>query len=359
MFSKKIISIGLIICLAIPAFAARDNYNLGWKEFNDNNRAKAREYFESAVKSEPESKSEALLSLVLLDWFESKDKNAFSRFQEFYQSTDNPYPYLYAVFSMPFMNPRQILTASEAGFFEKIVNDPKMHGTLKAMLYQKLGEQYMNCNDFQKSQKVFEQMGAITQWQVLGSFDNISGSGFDKNWGAVENGAPGSKFKNKVEADITWYTPLANKPDGWFAFDYYFPLNNIIVYAQSFIQSPDEREVIMRTGTSGSLKIWINDVQIADIQEERNCDLDVYGYKVKLNKGINRILVQLGQSEITSANFLMRFTDNDGKPVAGLSNSAKYSEYTKSQAKPSNDLLPFFSGSIFSGKDKTRSQQST
>ena len=352
MILKRIVFIGLIISLTVPVFAARENYNRAWKEFNENNRTKAREYFETAVKSEPESKSEALLSLVLLDWFESKDKDAFNRFQEFYQTTDNPYPYLYAVYSLPFMNSPQVSSPAEIGFFEKIVVDPKMHGTLKAMLYQKIGDHYMSCNDFQKSKKAFEQMGAISQWQVLGSFENISGSGFDKNWGAVEKAVPGSKFKNKVEAEVSWYTPLANKPDNWFYFNYYFPLDNVIVYAQSFVQSADEREVVLRTGTSGSLKIWINDAQISDIQEERNCDLDIYSYKVKLNKGINRILVQIGQSEITSANFLMRLTDVDGNPVSGLTYSANYSEYTKSNAKASNDLLPFFAEAFFEEKIK-------
>ncbi len=352
MFSKKITSIILIICFAIPAFSARDNYNQAWKAFNDNNRTKAREYFEIAVTSEPESKSEALLSLVLLDWFESKDKDAFNRFQEFYKTCDNPYPYLYAVYSLPFMSPTKILSGSEIGFFEKMANDRRMPGTLKAMLYEKIGEHYMNCNDFQKSDKAYKQMGAISQWQVLGSFDNISGSGFDKNWGAVEKSAPSSKFRNKVEAEISWYTPLANKPNNWFSFDYYFPIDNVIAYAQSFVQSPDDREVIMRTGTSGSLKIWVNDAQVTDIQEERNCDLDIYAYKIKLNKGNNRILVQIGQSEISSANFLMRLTDNDGNTISGLTYSANYSEYTKSGDKASNNPLPFFAETFFQEKIK-------
>ncbi|MDR3062374.1 MAG: hypothetical protein LBU57_09740, partial [Dysgonamonadaceae bacterium] len=353
MFSRKILSLSFIFCLVSSlAFGSRDNYNKAWEEFNNNHRDKAREYFETSVKSEPESKSEALLSLALLDWFESKDEAAFIRFQEFYQSCDNPYPYLYAMYSLPFMSPKKILSPSEIGFFEKIVSDPKMHGTLKAMLYQKIGEHYMNCNDFRKSEKSFEQMGAINQWQVLGSFDNISGSGFDKDWGVVDKGTPGSRFKNKVEATISWYTPLANKPDNWFYFDYYFPLDNVIVYAQSFIQSPEDRDIVLRTGTSGSLKIWVNDALVANIPEERNCDLDIYSYKIKLNKGNNRILVQIGQSEISAANFLMRLTDTGGNPVPGLGYSANYSEYTKSKDKASNELLPFFAEVFFQDKIK-------
>ncbi len=349
---KRIIFLSISILSFVSAFASRENYKKGWEAFNNNDRKQAREYFGSAVKSEPDSKSEALFCLALIDWFESKDKSAFSRFQEFYTSTDNPYPYLYAVFSLPFMNPRDILQPDELAFFEKIVQDTKMHGTLKAMLYQKIGDHYLACNEFLKANKAFSQMGALNQWQVLGSFDNISGSGFDKDWGAVSKNTSGAIFKNKVAADISWYTPLANKPNNWFYFDYYFALDNVIVYAQTFVQSPEEKEVVLRTGTSGSLKIWMNDAQIASVSEERNCDLDIYTYPVKLNKGLNRILIQVGQSEISSANFLMRLTDQDGNPVAGLGQSATYGEYARSSAPFSNNLLPFFAEEFFKGKIK-------
>ena len=114
------------------------------------------------------------------------------------------------------------------------------------------------------------------------------------------------------------------------------------MYAQSFVTSPVEQEVYLRAGTSGSLKIWVNDALVSTVSEERNCDMDIYGYKIKLNKGANRLLVQIGQSEITEANFLIRLTDADGNPVPEITNTATYTEYVKSTALPTNDMLPFF-----------------
>ena len=349
-------SVGLFIfsfLLLVPAISFssnKENYNKAWTEFSNNNRKEARQYFERAVASEPDSKAEAFLSLALLDWSESKDKDAFVHFQKFYESSSYPYPYLYAVYSLPFMNPRRILTAEQLKFYEKIVNEPEMNGTLKAMIYQKLGEHYMGCNNFKKSNELFSRMGALTKWQVLGSFSNISGSGFDKDWGAVKNAKTDYTFKNSVNADVKWYTPSANKPDNWFYFDYYFDLNSIIAYAQTFVDSPVEQEVYLRTGTSGSLKIWVNDAQIATIPEERNCDLDIYVYKTKLNKGANRILIQIGQSEISAANFLLRLTDANGNPVSGLSHSDVFSAYTTSENQPANNILPFFAEEYLQNK---------
>ncbi|MCL1941947.1 MAG: DUF3857 domain-containing protein [Candidatus Azobacteroides sp.] len=340
----------LFQAVTLSVFAQRGNYNKGWEAFNKNDRREARNYFNSAVETEPESKAEAYLSLALLDWCESKEIDAFSDFQKFYTASENPYPYLYAVFSLPFMNPSSVMTDAQFAFFQKIWKDPKMNGTLKAMVSQKIGQHYMDCNNFAKAKEFFSGMNTLNNWQVLGVFDNISGSGFDKDWGAVSKATPESVFKNKTDAEVKWYVPSANKPDNWFYFDFYFRLNGVIVYAQTFVNSSADREVYLRAGTSGSLKIWINDALLSSIPEERNCDLDIYAYKVNLNKGVNRILVQIGQSEISAANFMIRLTDADGNPVDGITSSATYSDYQKSVNQQLNDILPFFAEEYFERK---------
>ena len=109
----------------------------------------------------------------------------------------------------------------------------------------------------------------------------------------------------------------------------------------------------MRTGTSGSLKIWVNDVLTTSVSEERNCDLDIYISKIKLNKGFNRILVQIGQNEISNANFLLRLTDENGNQITGISSQPEYAAYQKSAEKNDNpELLPFFAEEYFIEKIK-------
>lgn len=328
-----------------------NDYDKGWSEFNNNNRVEARKYFQQAINNS-DTKAKAYLSLSLLDWSEYRFDDAFVSFTKFYDTSDNPYPYLYAMYSLPFMNQFKVLPKAELTFWEKVVEDPKMNGTLKAMIYSKLGDHYQACNNTKKSKELFSKMGALNNWQVLGSFENISGSGFNKNWGALEKAKPTDVFKDQVEADVRWYTPPVNKPNNWFYFDYYFRLNSVIVYAQTFVTSDKEQDVYFKTGTSGSLKIWLNDVQIASIPEERNCDLDIYGYKAHLNKGVNRILVQIGQSEISGANFMLRITDEQAHPVQGITHSPVYADYSKSTASNSNDILPFFAEEYLNQKIK-------
>ena len=327
--------------------ANNQDYNKGWTAFSNNDRAAARNYFETAAANDPANKADALLSLCLLNWSEGKNRSAFNYFQKFYYESQHPNEYLDAFFLLPFLYGSQILTDAQLKFYETIVNDPKMNGTMRAMLYQHLGDHYSACNNRKKSEELYAKIGAISRWQVLGSFDNISSSGFTKDWGVVTKNQQSQIFKNKENADVTWFTPLAERPDRWFDFDNYFQLDDVILYAQTFLSSPVEQEVIMRVGTSGSLKVWVNDVEVMSIPEERNCGIDIYACKVKLNKGGNRMLVQIGQSEINNANFLLRLTDKNANPIPGLSNTPDYTAYTKATADTQPDLILFFAEDFF------------
>lgn len=355
MFTKRFLLSTLTTLLLVNTLIAGTftNYQKGWDAFLKNDRKTARTAFNEAAKASA-TKADALLSLSLLDWMEEKDDSAFVHFQSFCQASTDPYPYIYAYFSTPFtFASRDYIEPEKVAFLEQLATDPKLNGTLKAMVDGQLGYYYQFMKDRTKAMDFFAKMGAIKHWQVLGSFDNISGSGFAKDWNAVAKAQATDIFKNKVGATTKWYTPPYNKPDNWFYMDYYFNLNNTINYAQSFIDSPTTQEVYMRTGTSGSLKIWVNDALVASVPEERNCDLDIYGYKIKLNKGANRILIQIGQSEISGSNFLMRLTDADGNPIQGLIDKANYAPYTKDESHSSYTMLPFFAEKTLEGKVQT------
>lgn len=334
------------------SFASKADYDKGWVEFTKNNRVEARKCFEQALLDNA-TKADAYLSLCLLDYSEGKNESAFDHIQKFYENSTDPYPYLYAFMTQPFMsNGGGYLDARRLKFFEGIVADPKMNGTLRTVIYEKLGEYYEYVNNFKKSKEYFDKMGTFKNWQVLGTFDNTSSSGFNKDWSAISNATTNDAFKSKVGAEVKWYTPGANRNNNWFYLDYYFSLDGTIVYAQTFVDSPIDQEAYVRVGTSGSLKTWINDALVLSVVEERNCDLDIYSQKIKLNKGANRVLVQVGQSEISKSNFLLRITDAEGNPIAGLKDQASYVAYTKSKETGEASLLPFFAEQYFETKVK-------
>lgn len=323
------------------AASANESYNKAWEEFFKNNRTEARKHFTESIKVQ-QTKADAYLGLAILDWTESKEEAAFENIRNFYQASEQPDAYLYGLYTTPFtFSSNDVLENQKVEFLEEISGKP-MHGTLQAMIDITLGKHYMGCRNFEKAEELFGKPGAIKNWQILGTFDNISGSGFDKDWGAVKYAQAKDKFANDTGANINWYSPGLNKADGWFDFTYYLAANNVIAYAQTFVDSPEAQDVYLRIGTSGSLKVWVNDVLVGSVVDERNCDMDVYNLKTKLNKGSNRILLQLGQSEISELNFLLRITNENGNPINGISDKAEYGKYAKSTSTSSNDLLPFY-----------------
>lgn len=343
----------LLWCLLTlkPAFASKEDLTAGWQAFNDNNRTKAKELF-SKAEADAQTKAEASLALAMLAWSEDKEDDPFTLFNNFFTASDNPYPYLYALWSSPLVF-EGVGKKNEAQlkFLKNLLNDPKANGTLKAMAHSMLGKHYESIGDFKKMEEEFASIGSIEKWAIVGTFDNTSGSGYNKDFGALTNAKEDAVFKNKVNADVKWYTPPHFRADRWFDFEYYFPISYSVMYAQTFLNSDIDQDVFLRSGNSGSLKIWVNDKLVTDVSEERNCDMDIYINNIKLRKGYNRILVQIGESETDNANFLIRVTDKDGNPIKGLSTSTTYQAYPKS-AEYTVTSYPVFAEEFFENKLK-------
>lgn len=118
--------------------------------------------------------------------------------------------------------------------------------------------------------------------------------------------------------------------------------SNSIVYAQSFVNSETDQDVIFSVGVSGSLKAWVNDALVLSVEDERNCGIDLYAAKVKLNKGANRILIQLGASEVSASNFYARFIDEQGNPIQSLAHTHEYADYQKNNSATMPQMLEFY-----------------
>src|SRR5690606_17241703 len=131
--------------------------------------------------------------------------------------------------------------------------------------------------------KAFNKIGAIENWSVVGEFENISASGFDKNYAALKQPGTDAVFSNRYGAQVKWFSPAVARKDKWFDLTYYFNPFDAVVFSQTFINSPVEQEIQLRAGVSGSIKVWLNDQNVIAVPEERNNDLDSYITTAKLH----------------------------------------------------------------------------
>jgi tetratricopeptide (TPR) repeat protein len=320
----------------------------GWDAFKTNDLKKARKHFEAATRGS--DKAEAFLMLSVLDNIDKTADESFIHFQQFFESSSNPYPYLFALWSTGSLNyGRGLMTKEQVPFFELLAEDPKTPGTIRSMANQTLGSHYEDVGDFKKAHAAYDQVGSVTTWSAVGEFENISESGFNKNYDPITKPKSTETFTNKKNAPVKWFVLPAYRNDRWVDFEYHFFTTNSIIYAQTFVTSSGAKDVQLRLGTSGSIKLWLNDRLIFEEREERNNDMDTYIIRAKLSSGKNRILVQLGSSEIDQSNFLLRITDEKGENIPGLQFDATGTSY-KEAASFEPEVLPVFAEAYFTNQ---------
>lgn len=293
----------------------------GWDYFAKNNYKLAEQQFKKALNGS--QKAEAHLALSLVGAATGNDEMSSTNHLQFFKTAKNPEPYIDGLWSLF----RGIRTETELAFLNELVNSE--NGRLQAKANQTLGYHFRATNKLPKSTEHFAKIGSVRTWQVVGEFENVSESGFDKEHGPLQHPEASYAFKNKYNADVRWFDIKDGLYNGWIDLEYFFIGSNSIVYAQNFCNSPKEQEVQFRVGTSGSVKVWLNDQLMFSESEERNNGLDTYVFTAKLMKGYNRILIQIGCSEIDDSNFMLRITDSKGIPVEGLTYTTTKKNYPK------------------------------
>jgi hypothetical protein len=350
---RKIILIVLFVFVSIDGRAeAYKELLLGWENLAKNNFAEVENHFLSATK-DTATRDDAWLSMVFYHLSIHKNDLAFVDFNNFLKTCADPQS---AIFAFENIGIQQSLSVDQRiAYYESIVQMPSTNETIKSMAYERLVFFYEEKREFNKMKDAGDKIGCILNWQLLGTFDNLSGGGYSEDFGAVKHPEQNYKFVDKNGAPISWFNLLPDRirNDKWIDFDYYFYINNAIGYAQTFATVQEDLECQLRLGTSGSYKVWINDVLIMGEEEERNNDLDTYISTIKLSKGVNRILIQIGASEINKLNFMCRLTDVKGKAINNFSLSTDYTPYNKTYDFKGN-IIPIFSEEYY--KDKISRQ---
>jgi tetratricopeptide (TPR) repeat protein len=327
---RKLLLFSFSLFVALAVTAQQSKLDEGWQNFNNNNSKKAIDLFkEAATNTETAEKANIALCLIYSD--KGYAEEALQSFQNFYKISTNPYPYMNVLWQTAAVaNGGGKKDKNRLKFLKSLLKDPKLPGQLKARLHNTLGDHFEALGKFKDAKKEFAQIGSITNWMCVGSFENISASGFDKEYDPIKMPKTDAKFKNKLGADVSWFKLYDVRLDRWVDLEYYFYAGNSVIYSQNFVNSPTEQKVQLRFGVSGSIKVWLNDQLVMSEVEERNNDFDSYWVETTLKKGYNRILVQIGESEADNSNFLMRITDENGNNIEGLTfEDNTYKDYDK------------------------------
>lgn len=177
--------------------------------------------------------------------------------------------------------------------------------------------------------------GFLSQWKIIGPFDNKEEKGFAVAYTPETEMAEGKAVSTDAEYDgqlgkVQW-KPVATEDD-FGVVDIAKQIENFkgsVMYATTTWTSDKAQQVEIRLGTPNAWKLWVNGKLVFEREEyHRSSAMDQYKVPVALTAGENVILFKVCQNEQTQEwaqryQFQLRICDGTGSAVLPKTTTAQ------------------------------------
>ena len=177
-----------------------------------------------------------------------------------------------------------------------------------------------------------EHFGFLTEWKVIGPFDNRKLVGFDKVYAPETELKLDSELEGQ-EGKVAW-GDISTKDD-FGIIDIaksIAPHKGAVMYLTTNFQADRNRDVELRFGTPNAWKVWVNGKLLFGRDEyHRGMAIDQYAVPVRVKTGQNVILLKLCQNEQKDSwaqryQIQMRVCDSSGIAVRSVAARAADTE---------------------------------
>lgn len=177
--------------------------------------------------------------------------------------------------------------------------------------------------------------GFLSQWSIVGPFDNKEGKGFATAFGpeldlnAGRDPDPVAEYDGQL-AKVKWQ-PIATTDD-YGVVDIAKQIENYkgsLMYATTTWTSDQDQQVEIRLGTPNSWKLWVNGKLVFEREEyHRSSQLDQYRVPVALKAGKNMLMFKVCQNEQTQDwaqryQFQIRICNSTGSAILSATSAAR------------------------------------
>jgi hypothetical protein len=168
---------------------------------------------------------------------------------------------------------------------------------------------------------IVQHFGLLTNWRVIGPFDNRGTTGFDVVYPPEEKLDFSAEYQGQL-GPVRWKEYVAQSEDG--RFDIGKLIENYkgsAMYAATTFASDREQEVEFRLTTKNAWKLWLNgELLFAREEYHRGIRFDQYRVRGTLKPGENVILLKILQDEqepdwAQDYHFKLRVTDFSGRAI--------------------------------------------
>ncbi len=159
------------------------------------------------------------------------------------------------------------------------------------------------------------QSGFIVRWWLLGPLPNPNNRAFDQAF-IDETGVPNLSEPVRLDRrQLRWQEYRTIDPQGIVDLTRVFrQTTDVACYAYTEFVVENETEAELRVGSDDSVKVWLNGKLVHQFGGMRGLSVDQDLIRVKLQKGINRLLLKVTQGG-GGWEFCVRLVDLQGKPI--------------------------------------------
>jgi hypothetical protein len=157
-----------------------------------------------------------------------------------------------------------------------------------------------------------------TQWLVVGPFPNPQRIGteyspaLDSVYGPEADPSTSRSYPVMGGAEAAW-RPVDGEETGYVPLNPRFdPSDHVAAFAQAFLLSPDDRDVILLLGADDAHQLWVNGAMVSRRQGRNISVQDDVEVPVRLHAGWNRVLLKVADLDGGWA-FQLRAADPTGE----------------------------------------------
>ena len=159
------------------------------------------------------------------------------------------------------------------------------------------------------------QSGFIVRWWLLGPLPNPNNRAFDQAF-IDETGVPDLNEPVRLDRrQLRWQEHRVIDPQGIVDLTRIFrQTTDVACYAYTEFVVESEMEAELRVGSDDSVKVWLNGKLVHQFGGMRGLSVDQDRVRVRLQKGINRLLLKVTQGG-GGWEFCVRLVDLQGNPI--------------------------------------------
>jgi len=168
----------------------------------------------------------------------------------------------------------------------------------------------------------------VTQFLVIGPFDNAGNKGMDRPYPPEREFLPSAAYKGKGGVEARWrrleWRPLmpSELPRGAYVDlkSLFRPNTEVVAYALTHIWAPGPTKALFSLGTDDGVVVWVNGRRVHYNPAPRPAAPGQDKVLVNLKAGWNRVLLKVGQIG-GDWGFYFQVLGPDGRPARGLYNA--------------------------------------